>query len=265
VPFWPIERIQSVLQLQGSKVIKDQQAKPYANTYDAFRRMYKDMGFLSFWRGSSAIVAKTLFLIPAYPVLGLLTDPLWQFMLERNLHVAASAASTMINSALVWPLETAQVQMMTDLSVDEKKDSDEGSGKKLKVLTTLDNIISKGGAAALFSGFPARMIALFAHSYIVNTLLAFMDRLQLQASWTAFAAGLSFPILAETLVYPFIVVSKTQQLESTENNDSMVTCAKKIYDRDGFKGFYGGYGLSLVRSIVRSVAVVGFYFVNAAQ
>lgn len=113
----------------------------------------------------------------------------------------------------------------------------------------------------MFAGFTSRMIALFAHSYTVNSLLGFLDRLQLQQSWGAFIAGLSFPILAgcqwkhtkflihsESLVYPFIVISKTQQLE-TQEKESMFSCAKKIYERDGFKGFYGGFGLTVVRGV----------------
>ena len=54
----PIERVKLLLQNQGEMIKRGQLKRPYVGVGDGFKRVFREEGFLSFWRGNQANVIR---------------------------------------------------------------------------------------------------------------------------------------------------------------------------------------------------------------
>lgn len=54
----PIERVKLLLQNQGEMIKRGQLKRPYVGVSDCFRRILREEGVLSFWRGNQANVIR---------------------------------------------------------------------------------------------------------------------------------------------------------------------------------------------------------------
>lgn len=54
----PIERVKLLLQNQGEMIKRGQLRRPYMGVGDCFRRVLREDGLLSFWRGNQANVIR---------------------------------------------------------------------------------------------------------------------------------------------------------------------------------------------------------------
>lgn len=69
----PIERVKLLLQNQGELIKRGQLKRPYVGVGDGFKRVFREEGFFSFWRGNQANV------IRYFP-----TQVLFQFFVTLN-------------------------------------------------------------------------------------------------------------------------------------------------------------------------------------
>lgn len=54
----PIERVKLLLQNQGELIKRGQLVRPYTGVGDCFRRVLREEGLISFWRGNQANVIR---------------------------------------------------------------------------------------------------------------------------------------------------------------------------------------------------------------
>lgn len=54
----PIERVKLLLQNQGEMIKRGQLMRPYTGVRDCFKRVLREDGLLSFWRGNQANVIR---------------------------------------------------------------------------------------------------------------------------------------------------------------------------------------------------------------
>lgn len=54
----PIERVKLLLQNQGELIKRGHLSRPYMGVGDCFRRIFREEGLLSFWRGNQANVLR---------------------------------------------------------------------------------------------------------------------------------------------------------------------------------------------------------------
>lgn len=54
----PIDRVKLLLQNQGELLKRGQLTRPYIGVGDCFKRVFKEEGFLSFWRGNHVNVLR---------------------------------------------------------------------------------------------------------------------------------------------------------------------------------------------------------------
>jgi hypothetical protein len=70
-------------------------------------------------------------------------------------------------------------------------------------------------------------------------------------------------VLAETFLYPLQLVRARMMAQGTKLHPytytSNIDCAKQVYARDGFRGFYKGIGTSVVRTVPAVGVAVGMF------
>lgn len=90
----PIERVKLLLQNQGEMIKRGQLRRPYMGVGDCFRRVLREDGLLSFWRGNQANVIRYF---PTQVLwFSLLYEPaVWSFFLK-------SGFSRLASWVLIW-------------------------------------------------------------------------------------------------------------------------------------------------------------------
>ena len=143
----PFERVKLLLQTQTLVVGH----RPYTNVLDAFVRIPREQGVLSFWRGNLMNVSR---IVPSYALRFSLLDK-YQKMAEYGLspgaplplsrQMAAGALSGFTTVLVTFPLDLLRTQMSARLEAGAKV-------ADLGYVATARDIVSREGVSGLYRG-----------------------------------------------------------------------------------------------------------------
>jgi solute carrier family 25 (adenine nucleotide translocator) protein 4/5/6/31 len=263
----PIERVKLILQVQDAnkKIAVDQR---YNGIADCFKRVTKEQGFTSLWRGNLANVIRYFptqalnfackdfyknTLCPYNPK----KQPFMFFM--GNMASGGAAGATSLT--VVYPLDFARTRLAADVGSG-------GAREFTGLVDCLKKVALNDGPIGLYRGFGISVIGIVAYraSYFgmfdTGKVLLFEDikKANFFAIW-AFAQFVT--VFAGILSYPLDTVRRRLMMTSGQKGaDKMyngtMDCFRKIYKDEGGKAFFKGCLSNVIRGTGGALVLV-FY------
>ncbi|CAB3406121.1 unnamed protein product [Caenorhabditis bovis] len=249
----PIERVKLLLQVQYShKDIPEE--KRFNGIIDAFRRVPKEQGFLSFWRGNMTNVIR-YFPTQAF---NFAFNDLYKSILLKNVkrenNVFAYSTRTLISGGLagcsslciVYPLDFIRTRLAADMGTSKTREY------KGLVDCTVKTIKSEG-VGALYRGFPISLQTYFIYRSVYfglydairNTINTDKKKLPFYAS---FGIAQCVTVFSGYLTYPWDTVRRRMMVKGQLSTAKAFSAAKKIAREEGVRGLYKGALANIFRS-----------------
>ncbi|EFP04854.1 hypothetical protein GCK72_014404 [Caenorhabditis remanei] len=249
----PIERVKILLQVQYSH--KDIPAdKRYKGIIDAFIRVPKEQGFLSFWRGNLTNVIR-YFPTQAF---NFAFNDLYKSILLKNIkrenNVLSYSVRTLVSGGLagcsslciVYPLDFIRTRLSADINHHTNREY------KGLVDCTVKTVRNEG-FSALYRGFSISLQTYFIYRSVYfglydairNTINTDKKKLPFYASF-AIAQGVT--VLSSYLTYPWDTVRRRMMVKGQLSTSKALAAAKKIVHEEGFRGLYKGALANIFRS-----------------
>ena len=277
----PLERMKILFQLQAMKAdaagsagaVKKTDLK-YKSVTDAVRILYREEGFLSFWKGNGANVLRV---IPVYSLKFGLNDQIrdlvrthpgqklgfWQKM-------ASGVTAGTITTFATYPLETVRTRLAMG----------SGLGVKYKgIIDVMQDTMKKEGFLAFYKGLLPTFLSgplyvglqmTFYDVYrdMIDNWLAQRKKAQgsganetnkggmlvaMQTTGKQLTAGALSGVTAQTIAYPGDTVRRRMQTDGMGGAKrvyrGMMDCCRVIMRKEGIMGFYSGVGTNVFRAL----------------
>eukprot|EP01089_Gocevia_fonbrunei_P014633 TRINITY_DN4050_c0_g1_i1.p1 TRINITY_DN4050_c0_g1~~TRINITY_DN4050_c0_g1_i1.p1 ORF type:complete len:459 (-),score=79.50 TRINITY_DN4050_c0_g1_i1:236-1612(-) len=248
----PLDRIKIILQTQA---FIDRRS-----ISTLFKDIFHDEGMKGMFRGNGANALKLLgegfTRFFCYDRFQATIEEIQLRTLAAHQKFAAGAAAGLVTCTVTYPLETVRVRLAT--TAPTQYDG---------VLSTLAKITQEEGWKTLFRGLGPSLLAFIPYASID---LAVFDILR--TAWVEFE-GNKFPspfvllvcggtsaTVGQAVSYPITLVRTKLQVDGnytghdTRQYRGMFDCIKQVWNEQGFKGFFRGFGVNLIKS-VPSIAV----------
>jgi solute carrier family 25 (adenine nucleotide translocator) protein 4/5/6/31 len=264
----PIERVKMLLQVQDANKYMAAEDK-YKGIGDCFSRVYKEQGFVSFWRGNTANVIRYF---PTQAMNFALKDHFKKWFCPYNPkkqpfmfflgNMASGGAAGATSLLFVYPLDFARTRLAADVGKGKKGGEREFSG----LVDCLKKIHGSDGLLGLYRGFLISVIGIIAYraSYFgmfdTGKALLFPDpkKANILAMW-AFAQFVT--VTAGIASYPLDTVRRRLMMQSGRGDilySGTIDCFKKIYQNEGGKAFFKGSLSNVIRGTGGALVLV-FY------
>ena len=265
----PFERVKLVLQTQSSNIeIRTSSTKEYNGIINAFWRITKEQGVLSFWRGHLATLLKY---VPLQALNFTLHSKLKRLGgdYDPKLHPFKFFATNMLRGGvsgglaimIVYPLDYIKTKMATDLG---KRIED----REFKGFTDcVKKIMRQGGIQSFYTAFPMSLLGVITYRAIYfgfyETGMRYNKDKKKNIWWSFFYAQLSTNS-AGLAVYPLDTVRRNLVLQSAKTSEekkvlqdsSILACGRRIYREKGIRGLYAGCLINLMRGFGSSLVLV---------
>lgn len=240
----PIERVKLLLQNQGELIKRGQLVRPYMGFGNCFRRIIKEEGFFSLWRGNQANVIRYFptqacnFAFKGY------FKSIFQFSKDKDGYmkwffgnVASGSTAGATTSMLLYHLDYAR----TRLAMDSRECPIDGKCKFKGLADVYRKTLLTDGIAGLYRGFSASIvgITLYRGMYfgIYDTMKPIVLVGHLQDNFFAcFLLGWSVTTTSGVCAYPFDTVRRRMMLTSgqTMKYRNSFHAFREIVHREGF-------------------------------
>lgn len=256
----PIERVKLLLQVQhvSKQITADQR---YKGIVDAFVRIPKEQGFLSFWRGNFANV------IRYFPTQALNfafkdkykqvflggVDKRTQFWRYFAGNLASGGAAGATSLCFVYPLDFARTRLAADVGKGGKKD---GAREFSGLGNCLSKIYKSDGLTGLYRGFGVSVqgIIIYRAAYFgfydtARGMLPDAKNTPLVISW---AIAQSVTTVAGIISYPFDTVRRRMMMQSGRAKADILYkgtlhCWSTIAKQEGTGAFFKGAFSNVLR------------------
>lgn len=259
----PLERVKILLQIQDSHkhIPKDQQ---YKGIVDCFARIYREQGFLSYWRGNVVNVVRyfpTQALNFAFKdkykqwfMTGVNKNDFWKFF-AANLAAGGAAGATSL--FIVYPLDFARTRLGADVGKAAADREFKGLADCIVKCYKADGIVR-----GLYPGFISSVQGIIIYRAIYfgayDTAKSLVDKPNIM---TKFAIAQVVAAGSVTVAYPFDTVRRRLMMMSGEGDkmySGTMDCWKKIARDEGSKAFFKGNFTNVLRSIGCALVLVGY-------
>lgn len=257
----PIERGKLLMQTQNVN-FKVKEGDHYKGLLDVFYKVSKNEGVLALWRGNLVNVIRympTQALMFAFhgiykPYLCSF-DPktdFWKFTIGN---VVASSAAGATSLVFVYPLDFARTRLGTDIG--------RGSERQFTGLFDCFNrILKTDGIRGLYKGFETyllvitiyRGISFGGYNIFKNTILtsdsSFLAKFLVAQATTTFAG---------CAIYPLDTIARRLMMQAGRDDVlyfGPIDCYKKILEKEGWRAFYKGGWINVIRGIGASLVLV---------
>ena len=243
----------SVAPLERIKILKQTQTyysqSNYGSLFGSCRFIYKNEGFRGFYRGHYSNMIR---IFPAY----LIKFPANEFYKKlykadethpmRLLLAGISAGSTQVS--VIYPLDIIRTRMTLDHHMTTNYNS---------YYKCARNIFKSEGIMAFYKGYPISGM-----TYPMYVGLQFFIYESLKTDFSYFAGAIA-GMTAQTLMYPGDVLKRHLQINGIDNTgkkyDGLIDCIRKIYGKYGFRGFYTGYGVNILKAVPETMIQFAVY------
>jgi len=256
----PVERVKLLLQTQGTN---ERLTRPYTGIGDCFSRIYKEEGILAFWRGNTANIIRYFptqalnFSIKdsfqsMFPKVDRSKNP-YKFVL-KNLLSGGLAGS--ITSMVVYPLDFARTRLGVDVAQQHGARQFKGVGDCLASTYKTDGIrgLYRGAGASIFGIFIYRGLYFGVYDSGKAVVIQNNDPL-----YKKFFFAQMCVIFSETIAYPTDTVKRMLMMQSNRKDvmyNGVADCCRKVYQKEGLKGFWKGNLSNMMRSFGSSICLV---------
>jgi len=252
----PFERIKLLLQVQRSakNISREEQ---YKGILDCFRRIPKEQGFLSFWRGNSASVLRCF----PYQALNFSVKDKLRERFHKSIdmellshrmisNLLAGGLAGAFALSVIYPLDYARTRLAVDIG-------GAGTGRKREfqnIRHALTYTFKTEGRAGIYRGFYFSVIGVFVYRSIYfgifDTSVEMLPPVKRHNFWVQFLIAEIAAISGSTLSYPLDTVRRSMMMQSgraVKLYKGSWDCYRKIYAKYGLTGFYHGGLANVVR------------------
>eukprot|EP00003_Mantamonas_plastica_P015822 TRINITY_DN265_c0_g1_i1.p2 TRINITY_DN265_c0_g1~~TRINITY_DN265_c0_g1_i1.p2 ORF type:complete len:323 (+),score=105.57 TRINITY_DN265_c0_g1_i1:113-1081(+) len=258
----PIERVKLILQTQDSSTqIKESQK--YKGITDAFVRIPKEQGFLSFWRGNTANIiryfptqALNFAFKDQYKKLFIRCkreENFWLFFAGQLASGGAAGATSML---FVYPLDFARTRLAADVG--------NGAERQFNGLTDcIKKVAAKDGFFGLYQGFGPSVMGIIVYR------AAFFGGYDTAKDFMGKDAGIMMSFLVANVVtagsgliaYPLDTVRRRLMMQAGRDAKDLqykgpLDCATKIAKNEGAGAFFKGAGSNILRGMGGALVLV---------
>jgi len=261
----PLERVKLLLQIQDAHkgIAKEAQ---YKGIVDCFSRVYKEQGFLSFWRGNVVNVVRyfpTQALNFAFKdkykaifMNGVSPNDFWKFFAANLASGGAAGATSLL---MVYPLDFARTRLGADVGKSPSEREFKGLFDCIKKSYKADGLIR-----GLYPGFNSSVQGIIIYRAIYfgayDTAKQFAG--EKPSILTRFLIAQTVAAGSVTVAYPFDTVRRRLMMMSGESGEKMYSgtmdCWRKILKDEGMKGMFKGNATNVLRSIGCALVLVGY-------
>jgi len=261
----PIERVKLLLQVQASstQITPEQQ---YKGIVDAFRRIPKEQGMISFWRGNFSNViryfptqALNFAFKDRYKQIFQRWDAKKDFWKFFGGNMASGGAAGATSLMFVYPLDFARTRMAVDVGIGKNRQ-----------FTGLGNCIStiyrKDGIRGLYQGFNISVagIIVYRAAYFggFDTAKSILLADPKKASfWQNWAIAQVVTTGAGIISYPFDTIRRRMMMQAGRGEilyKNSVDAARILYAKEGTGVFFKGAFSNILRG-TGGALVLAFY------
>jgi len=260
----PIERVKLLLQVQAAS--KALEGKEYKGIIDAFVRIPKEQGFMSFWRGNMANViryfptqALNFAFKDTYKQMFLAgVDKKTQFGRYFLGNLASGGAAGATSLCFVYPLDFARTRLGADV----------GSGKAREfngLVHCIKTIAKRDGIRGLYQGFFVSIqgIIVYRASYFgtYDTVMGVLPDSKNMSFFLKWGVAQVVTTGAGVVSYPFDTVRRRMMMQSGRAKEDLLykgtaDCWKKIYQQEGGRAFFKGAFSNVLRGTGGALVLV---------
>ncbi|CAA3021937.1 ADP,ATP carrier ER-ANT1 [Olea europaea subsp. europaea] len=264
----PIERVKLLLQNQGELIKRGQLQRPYIGLGDCFRRVLREEGVLSFWRGNQANVIRYFptqafnFAFKGY------FKTLFGRSKEKDGYlkwfagnVASGSAAGATTSLFLYHLDYAR----TRLATDARECPINGKQQSKGLIDVYRKTLLTDGIAGLYRGFGASIIGitLYRGMYfgIYDTMKPIVLVGPLQDSFFAsFFLGWSITTVSGVCAYPFDTVRRRMMLTSGQpvKYRNAMHAFHEIIRLEGFTALFRGVTANMLLGVAGAGVLAGY-------
>lgn len=260
----PIERVKLLLQTQ---TILNDLVKKYSGTFDCLIRVYKDQGLKSFWRGNMANLIRYVpnfalsYSFKEYFKKNLIVyynkkdkyKNKNQINIKKHtyyINILSGSLAGVSSILITYPLDLARTVMAVDVN--------KNSNKKYKgIFDCISKCYKIEGLKGLYAGIIPNVFA----NFIYRGLLFGLHDSNIKSNniliniYNTFVTS-SFAII---ITMPIDTIKRRLMIQSTKTTKDYIGSIDlivKVYNKEGFKGFFKGSFANVIKSIGTSVTLV---------
>ncbi|ESR54049.1 hypothetical protein CICLE_v10021273mg [Citrus x clementina] len=264
----PIERVKLLLQNQGEMIKRGQLRRPYMGVGDCFRRVLREDGLLSFWRGNQANVIRYFptqafnFAFKGY------FKNLFGRSKEKDGYikwfagnVASGSAAGATTSLFLYHLDYAR----TRLGTDARECLISGQRQFKGLLDVYSKTLSSDGIGGLYRGFGVSIIGITFYRGMYFGLYDTMKPIILVGPlegnfFASFLLGWSITSVSGVCAYPFDTLRRRMMLTSGQpiKYDGAAHALREIIKLEGFRALYRGVTANMLLGVAGAGVLAGY-------
>lgn len=240
----PLERIKILKQTQNYYSLSN-----YGTLFSSCKFIYKNEGICGFFRGHYSNIIRVL---PSY-LIKFPTNEFYKKLYKADdkspkklLLAGISAGSTQVS--VIYPLDIIRTRMTLDHYMTSNYNS---------YYKCARNILKSEGILAFYKGY-----SISGTTYPIYVGLQFFIYELLKDDFSYFAGAIA-GMTAQSLMYPGDVLKRHLQINGIDNTgkkyNGLIDCIRKIYGKYGFRGFYTGYGVNLLKAVPETMIQFAVY------
>eukprot|EP00588_Corethron_pennatum_P013512 CAMPEP_0194277190 /NCGR_PEP_ID=MMETSP0169-20130528/9575_1 /TAXON_ID=218684 /ORGANISM="Corethron pennatum, Strain L29A3" /LENGTH=361 /DNA_ID=CAMNT_0039021095 /DNA_START=184 /DNA_END=1269 /DNA_ORIENTATION=- len=287
----PLERVKLLMQLRHSVVELAEEGvaagnsnSAYSNAWETAGKVWREQGFLSFWRGNSANVVRqagnaglNFVLMDHYrsiirplnalsSVDGHHSDRQHRRRNQISSFLSGGLAGGTATTVL-YPFEFMRTRLAMDVGVGSTRTYPRGTMREVFCST-----LQTDGMGGLYRGYGValsgvvlyRALHLGGYDAAKSELAAYSREGEVTGFWTKFGVAQAVSLTAGTICYPIDSVRRRLMMQSglppgsERRYNNAIACFAKIWQREGLRGFYLGIFPNMWRSVGGAVLLVSY-------
>ncbi|KAK2663427.1 hypothetical protein Ddye_002001 [Dipteronia dyeriana] len=264
----PIERVKLLLQNQGEMIKRGQLKRPYIGVGDCFKRVLREEGLLSFWRGNQANVIRYFptqafnFAFKGY------FKNLFGCSKEKDGYikwfagnVASGSAAGATTSLFLYHLDYAR----TRLGTDARECPVSGRRQFKGILDVYSKTLSSDGMAGLYRGFGVSIVGITLYRGMYFGLYDTLKPIILVGPFegnffVSFLLGWSITSVSGVCAYPFDTLRRRMMLTSGQpmKYRNPMHAFHEIIQLEGFRALFRGVTANMLLGVAGAGVLAGY-------